>query len=106
MLELAEKWLNARKGPQIHIAAPTYFQNRVGKRWFYAKQGEQIIGFLILNQVQSENGWLLNNLITLPDAVGGTSELLIIKCLETLKDEKCVRVITGPVTLSLPTSIK
>jgi lysylphosphatidylglycerol synthetase-like protein (DUF2156 family) len=96
--EVGHEWLNSRHGPQIHIAHLNFFKNREGKRWFYAKLGKKIVGFLILNELQSNKGWLLNNLISIPEAPGGTSELLIISCLEILKQEKCTRVIAGPLT--------
>jgi lysylphosphatidylglycerol synthetase-like protein (DUF2156 family) len=97
MEEVGQSWLQSRYGPQIFIAHLNFFGDRVGKRWFYAKQNERLIGFLILNEIQEGTGWLLNNLILTPDASSGTSELLIATVLETLKEENCNSIIIGPV---------
>lgn len=97
MEEVGHNWLGRRCGPQIYIAHPRFFKDRIGKRWFYAKQGDRVVGFLILNQIESGNSWLLNNLITIKDAPHGTSELLITSVLKILKSEKCKRVIAGPI---------
>lgn len=99
MEALGEVWLQGRKGPQVHIAKIDLFNDRTGKRWFYAMQGNQVVGMLVLNQLQIHSGWLLNNLFCSPDAPKGTSELLIISTLEILEKEDCHHVAIGPVTI-------
>jgi len=96
--EVGDVWLKSRKGPQIFIAHQNFFSDTYGKRWFYAKLGEKVVGFLILNMIKSGDGWLLNNLIIASDSPSGTSELLITSTLEILKNEHCKYVIVGPVT--------
>lgn len=98
MKEVGQAWLQSRHGAQIYIAHLNFFNYREGKRWFYAKQGDRIMGFLILNEIQASSGWLLNNLIIASDAPPGTSELLITSVLETLEKENCKCVVVGPVT--------
>lgn len=95
--EIGQSWLKSRKGPQIYIAHHNFFSDREGKRWFYAMQGDRIIGFLILNEIQKSSGWLLNNLMINSDASPGTSELLVTSVLETLRKEKSECAIVGPV---------
>ena len=97
IIEARNAWQRLRHGPQVYIAYPNLFKDRAGKRWFYAKQGDLLVGFLILNQLQSGASWLLNNLIISKDAPSGTSELLITSILETLNAEGCKSVIAGPV---------
>jgi lysylphosphatidylglycerol synthetase-like protein (DUF2156 family) len=86
---VGNSWLQARRGPQIYIARVNLFANRNGKRWFYAKLGEKIVGTLMLNQLESAKGWLLNLLMATPDAPPGTSELLVLAGLEALRKEGC-----------------
>lgn len=98
MEEIGNFWLNARHGPQVFIAHLHFFNDREGKRWFYAKHNDKIVGFLILNKVQASSGWLLNNLIISPKAPHGSSELLVTSTLKTLENEASNTVIVGPVT--------
>jgi lysylphosphatidylglycerol synthetase-like protein (DUF2156 family) len=94
---VAESWLNKRHGPQIYLSKITLFKDPYGKRWFYAKKGDQIFGLLLLNQLGSKEGWLLNNIMMTSDAPNGVSELLVITALKTLEKENCEYVLIGPV---------
>ena len=87
--EIGVIWLSARKGLQIHISNVHLFSDRQGKRWFYAKQGEKIIGSISLNRLQAHDGWLINHLMAIPDAPHGTSEHLLTSVLEILDREGC-----------------
>ena len=66
--------MQARKGVQIYLAEPTLFADRLGKRWFYATHEGRIIGFAILNKLESQEGWLLNNVMVEKDSPSGVSE--------------------------------
>lgn len=96
--QVGKSWLQSRHGPQIYLAHPSLFNDKNGKRWFYAKYQGRVIGFLILNRVEASSGWLLNNLVQTPNSPSGTSELLITTALDTLEKENCRCVIIGPVT--------
>ncbi len=96
--ELGKTWLRSRHGPQIFISHLSFFHDREGKRWFYAKQGDRVIGFLILNEIRAQSGWLLNNLIYSKDSGHGTSELLITTALNALQMEGCRYAYVGPIT--------
>lgn len=95
--DLATNWQKARHGPQVYLAQVTLFKDRVGKRWFYATQGEKLVGILMLNELQSHQGWLLNNVMITKDAPHGISELLVIATLQALEKENCQSVIIGPI---------
>jgi len=82
-------WLKGRQGPQLYLAQVRLFAERKGKRWFYAQHGESIVGALLLNQVEVRQGWLVQFLMTTPEAPIGTSEQLVISALNTLRDEGC-----------------
>ena len=95
--EIVNTWKNARKGPQIHLCQPSPFKDRIGKRWFYAEQDEQIIGSLILNELKVDNSWLLNNVMIKENSPNGLSELLVISTLNVLEAEGCNSVTIGPI---------
>lgn len=88
-------WLEARKGPQIHISHVRMFNDRQGKRWIYAKQGDRIVGAAVLNRLEKHDGWLLNHIVFSPDAPNGTPELLVVTALETTAKEGCHYVSFG-----------
>lgn len=95
--EVAKCWLKGRHGPQVYLAQVTLFNDRTGKRWFYARQGEEIVAFLVLNELRSRKGWLLNNVMHTENAPHGVSELLLIATLQFLEKENCHYVLMGPV---------
>lgn len=95
IINVGRAWLKSRKGFQIYTARVRLFEDRVGKRWFYALKDNRVIGVLSLNQLQKKNGWLINRYMVVPQAPGGTPELLIITALDTLKKENCPYVSFG-----------
>jgi lysylphosphatidylglycerol synthetase-like protein (DUF2156 family) len=97
MEQVATAWVQSRKGVQMYLAVPSLFADRLGKRWFYAKHEGRIIGFALLNKLQSHQGWLLNNVMVSKDAPSGVSEHLVISALQTLEKEQCRCVLIGPV---------
>lgn len=90
-------WLKSRHGPQIFISHIRLFSDRLGKRWFYARHGDKIVGVLVLNQMQTFHGWLLNSLMMTPDAPHGTPELLVTTAIDTLRNEGCRHLSCGSV---------
>ena len=94
---VAEEWLKGRKGPQVYISHVRLFEDRLGKRWFYAERNGKIVGVIVANQLQSMNGWLINKLMITPDAPHGTPELLLVQTLETLAQEGAEYVTFGNV---------
>jgi lysylphosphatidylglycerol synthetase-like protein (DUF2156 family) len=97
ILQVGKEWLKKRRGPQIHISFIRLFDDRLGKRWFYAESKGEIVGFLILNQLEVHSSWLLNNLMITPRALHGTSELLIMSALQEVKKENNTLVWIGPI---------
>jgi lysylphosphatidylglycerol synthetase-like protein (DUF2156 family) len=102
---VGEEWLNSRKGVQIFISHIRLFEDRYGKRWFYARREGKIIGVIVLNQLQNKDGWLLNRLMAIPDAPNGTSEQLVLTAFETLKKEGCSFLSFGAMSQGEITSI-
>jgi lysylphosphatidylglycerol synthetase-like protein (DUF2156 family) len=95
--KVGQQWLQGRRGLQIHISHVRIFENRTGKRWFYAKQGDRCVGLLVLNQLKAKQGWHLNHVMIVPDAPHGTPEFLVTTALEKLKEEDCRFVTFGAV---------
>lgn len=95
--KVGNEWLKSRRGPQIHISHIYLFHDRQGKRWFYAQKGDDIVGVIVLNELQSKQGWLLNHLMITPSAPHGTPEILVVNALEALKLENCHYVSFGAI---------
>lgn len=95
LTDIATQWLKHRRGPQIYISRVRLFAERFGKRWFYAEQNDELIGLLVLNQLQIRQGWVVDRVMTVPNAPPGTSELLVVSILENLAKEGCRFVTFG-----------
>jgi lysylphosphatidylglycerol synthetase-like protein (DUF2156 family) len=95
--QVANAWVQSRKGIQIYLAGLSLFADRPGKRWFYAQQEGRVIGVGILNALHNHQGWLLNNVMVERDAPSGVSEHLVVAMLEALEKEQCRFVLIGPV---------
>lgn len=85
MEQVGEKWVKGRKGPQIHISGIELFSHREGRRWFYAKKGDELVGVILLGSLQK--GWLMNHLMITKEAPHGTPELLVTSALEAIEKE-------------------
>lgn len=97
--KVGEAWLKKRQGPQIHISNIRLFEDKFGKRWFYAKHNNKIVGILLINQLQARSGWLMNRLMITSEAPHGTPELLVISALDKLREENCPFVSFGMIPL-------
>lgn len=86
---VGEAWLKGRHGPQIYFAHVHLFDDKMGKRWFYAEKEGRLVGVALLNRLDAENGWLLHMLMATPDAPSGTSESLVLSIMEVLTQEGC-----------------
>ncbi|KIA76937.1 phosphatidylglycerol lysyltransferase domain-containing protein [Parachlamydia acanthamoebae] len=82
-------WQQAIRGPHIYLGHLNFFESYIGKRWFYAKEGDKITAMIMLSRVESSDGWLLKFLITSPEAPQATSEFLMTSVLDVLRKENC-----------------
>jgi lysylphosphatidylglycerol synthetase-like protein (DUF2156 family) len=99
LLEIGIQWQKEKKGPNFYLGHLNFFENPKGKRWFYVKDGEQIISMAMLSQLDAQAGWLLKFLFTLPNAFLEASEFLMIYLLATLKKENCHFLTKGMVPI-------
>lgn len=83
-------WLEDRKGPQIHLGPLHLFADRTDKRWFYVKDSNNtIVSVALMRKLDAYHGWFLKFLVTIPTAPRGSSELLVLSIIETLRKENC-----------------
>lgn len=94
---VAESWLEVRKGPQVYISHISFFRERLGKRWFYTKEGSKVTGVATLHRLESREGWLLNRIVLTKDAAVGSSEILVSAIIEKLEQEECNYLTFGAV---------
>lgn len=94
--EVADSWLKKRRGPQIFLSHVHLFQDRHGKRYFYAQKEGKIIGLLMLNALHEKEGWMLNNTMIAKSTPNGLSELMVMKALQTTAAEGCHYIAIGP----------
>lgn len=89
MNELGEAWSKNRQGLQVYLQDVNIFSHRECKRFFYAKQNNNIIGVLILNRLDAYQGWVISFSLVDRLAPHGTSDLLIVSALEALAKDNC-----------------
>lgn len=87
MEKAAKSWLKRRHGFQLYISELKLFNNRLGKRWFYACHQDQVVGVLMATELRAKKGWLFNRLAVAPGAPHGTPELLVLSAIDTIKAE-------------------
>lgn len=98
ILRVGQSWQQARKGPQIYLSQLNFFDSEHNHRWFYLQGADQkVIGMASLSRLDAYQGWLLKFLMTVPEAPRGSSELLTVSVMETLKQEGCRFVTYGMV---------
>lgn len=99
LLELGDKWQKAIKGPHVHLGHLNFFENYIGKRWFYTKDGEQITSMVMLSRLEAKKGWFLKFLAVLPNVCHETSEFAMISLFQVLQKENCQFLTKGMMPL-------
>lgn len=94
--EVKQAWLANRKGPQAYFFSQiNLFEHRENKRYFYVEYYQTIVGFIMLNRINSYQGWVLNIMMMLPDLPTSTSGFLVMSTLDALRQEQCAFVSIG-----------
>lgn len=100
-INISKFWLSKRKSLQVYLLPLDIFYQREYKRYFYVEKDNIILGFLMLNRLDSLNSWVLNGSVMLLDkAPKSSSEFLILKTLDLLKNENCKYFLVGPTVYS------
>ena len=92
--EGVQKWKAGRKGEQIATASIDPFLDSTHRRFFIAKIENKIVGILILTLIH-DHGYQIKNCTAFVDSPKGTSERLIVECIETLKNEDIHHISLG-----------
>jgi lysylphosphatidylglycerol synthetase-like protein (DUF2156 family) len=100
MIDAVRRWRRGRRGPQIYLTPFSLFDGHRCKRWFYARRGDDVIAVLQLVRLDAEGGYLLSQLVAVPEAPPGTTELLAAFGLRTLGAEGCAHATWGPAPLA------
>lgn len=95
IIAVGNEWLKSREGLQIHTSKVRIFENRFGKRWFYATKDNKVIGVLILNRTEASNSYLINRYMVIPSAPGGVAEALVMCAIDKLIEEQCPALCCG-----------
>lgn len=93
--QVVEEWLKTKKGPQIYLGHVDLFANRIGTRWFYARKDRDLLGVLMLKEVDIHSGWVMHITLALQGSPAGTSENLIMSVIEQLRSEECAFLSLG-----------
>jgi len=104
--KVVNEWVTARKGPQLYFGDIEFFNFYDSSRCFYVKNGEQYYGAALLKAIDAKEGWLLKHHIARHDAPRGTTEMLLVGILETLRKEKCHYLTYGVVPPKSITNIQ
>ena len=70
------------------------------KRYFTARVGERLVGFLAVSPIPLRKGWYLEDVIREPNAPNGMATLLVAETLKRLKEEGAVLATLGTAPLA------
>lgn len=71
-------WLATRGLPPLHFMIEPQTLSRTADRLvFVAEWRDRVVGFLVASPVPAREGWLIEQIVRLPDAPNGVGELLI-----------------------------
>ena len=91
-----DRWRTRRNGPQMYLGTANLFDHDLGRRWFIAQRGTEVLGCLSLLEAGGTGSpYLINLVISSPEAPAHTNELLIVTALAALRSEGCPSVCLG-----------
>lgn len=94
-------WLRAHPVPPLRfLVEPRTLERPEGRRIFVATQGGRPIGYALLSPVPQQNGWLVEQLIRIPAAPNGTTELMVHHAVSKIAEEGSEYVTLGLAPLS------
>jgi len=93
---LTERWKKSRTGPKLSFlnrAEPLLYAEK--KRFFFLRAGEEILAFVSLAPVPTQNGYYTADYIRNPSAKAGAIEFLLIETMRALRAERVTEVRMG-----------
>ena len=101
---LWKSWLTSRRSPTRFgwLFAVDLFRHSERKRYFAARdQDGKLVGFLAASPIPARQGWYLEDVLRLPNAPNGTTDLLIVEALKSLKRDgaKLATLGTAPMAM-------
>lgn len=71
-------WLRGRRLPAMHfMVEPDTLNHFEDRKIFRAERDGHAVGFLVASPIPLRSGWLIEQIVRLPDAPNGTTELLL-----------------------------
>ena len=100
--QLCLSWLDSRRSAITFgwLVALNPFLHPEHKRYFTARVGERLVGFLAVSPIPLRNGWYLEDVIRGPNAPNGMTTLLVAEALKRLKGEGAVLATLGTAPLA------
>ena len=87
---LCKSWLTTRRSPTKFgwLFAIDLFKHSDRKKYFTARDATgRLVGFLAASPIPARQGWYLEDVLRHPEAPNGTSDLLVVEVLKSLKDD-------------------
>jgi lysylphosphatidylglycerol synthetase-like protein (DUF2156 family) len=91
---MCDRWRSAR-GPSLFLTETRLFTERLGRRWFVAWKGGDVVGLLSLLRADNVGGNLVNVVFADPKAPTHTTDLLVAETLRVLREEGAESVCFG-----------
>ena len=89
-----DRW-RAQRGATMFVTETRLFTERLGRRWFIARRGDEIVGLLSLLRAGAVAGNLVNVVFAAPDAPGHTTDLLVARAMAALREEGAESICFG-----------
>jgi len=100
--QLCLSWLGSRRSATTFgwLVALDPFLHFEHKRYFTARVGPNLVGFLAASPIPLRKGWYLEDVIREPNAPGGMTTLLVAETLKRLKEEGAILATLGTAPLA------
>jgi phosphatidylglycerol lysyltransferase len=96
------RWLSARGLPPLHFLVESDTLTQLAdRRVFVATRHADVAGFLVATPIPARNGWLVEQVVRVPDAPNGTTELLHDEAVRVLGAAGATIVALGVAPLSV-----
>ena len=92
---VSEAWLHGRRGLQMYAADLQLLTGRSARRYFVARSAGTAVAALVAIRMASRDGWLIDELMHVPDAPRGCSEALVVHALDQLGEDGAREVSFG-----------